>query len=92
MSDIQQSKSNLALPLKSVAAALLFSVILGPVGLLYASMLGGTLLTFLAFNVWTHAFNLNTIIALWLISCIWSVGAVNYYNKKLLRQKNRLTN
>lgn len=30
-----------ALPYKSVAAALLFSVILGPVGLLYASFWGG---------------------------------------------------
>jgi hypothetical protein len=88
MSNIQQPESNMMLPLKSVAGALLFSVLLGPVGLLYSSMIGGTLLTFLTFNVWTHEFNLNAIIALWLISCVWSVGAANYYNKKLLRKKS----
>jgi hypothetical protein len=88
MIDNQQPKSNRVLPLKSVAGALLFSVLLGPVGLLYTSMIGGALLTFLTFNVWTHAFNLNTVIALWLISCVWSVVSANFYNKKLLRQKS----
>jgi hypothetical protein len=72
------------LPLKSVAGALLFSVLLGPVGLLYASTLGGALMIFLTFTVVTHQFY-NSAVLLWLISCVWSVAAVNQYNKKVVR-------
>jgi hypothetical protein len=72
------------LPLKSVAGALLFSVLLGPVGLLYSSTLGGALLIFLTVLQVSNAFYRSAII-LWLISCIWSVVAVNRYNKKVLR-------
>ena len=72
------------LPLKSVAGALLFSVLLGPVGLLYASTLGGAILTFLMFTVATSAFWRSCAI-LWLVSCVWSVVAVNRYNKKIIR-------
>jgi ABC-type multidrug transport system permease subunit len=71
------------LPLKSVAGALLFSVLLGPVGLLYASTFGGSILLFLMFSLATSAFYRSFII-LWLVGCVWSVIAVNRYNKKIL--------
>ena len=89
MSQIQQQKPNLILPLKSVAGTLLFSVTLGPVGLLYASTIGGALMTFLMAVLLTN-FGLTSkvmpaIINLWLICCVWSVIAVNRYNKKMAR-------
>jgi hypothetical protein len=71
------------LPFKSVAGALLFTVLLGPVGLLYASTLGGAVLIFLTFALISSAFFRSAII-LWLLSCVWSVFAVNRYNKKIL--------
>jgi ABC-type multidrug transport system permease subunit len=83
ISETQQPKNSL--PLKSVAGALLFSVILGPVGLLYASTIGGAVMIFLSFTVISHQFYASAIL-LWLISCVWSVAAVNHYNKKNLRQ------
>ena len=89
MSHVQQQKPNIILPFKSVAGALLFSVVLGPVGLLYASAIGGALMTFLMVTVVTNL-GLGWAIApavanLWLISCVWSVVAVNRYNKKMAR-------
>jgi hypothetical protein len=84
MSEIQAHKSVL-LPLKSVAGALLFSVILGPVGLLYASVLGGVILIVLTLTAITGKFYTATAI-FWLISCVISVTAVNRYNKKIIRQ------
>jgi hypothetical protein len=73
-----------ALPFKSVAAALLFSVILGPVGLLYASFWGGFIMIILAIVIISLKLLFVTLL-LWLICCIWSVGAVESYNKKIIQ-------
>lgn len=70
-------------PFKSVAAALLFSVFFGPIGLLYGSFWGGFSLIFLALLTISNKFIFLTII-IWIICSIWSVGAVEAYNKKLL--------
>ncbi len=72
------------LPFKSLAGALLFSVFLGPVGLLYASSLGGIvmiILGLLAFGlqIW------RTFLLVWIGSCIWSVIAVNRFNNKIIQ-------
>ena len=58
---------------KSVAAALLFAVILGPVGLLYSSFWGGVIMIPLTVIVVCSKFAFPFVIA-WLISCIWAVG------------------
>lgn len=66
---------------KSVAGALLFSVILGPVGLLYASFWGGLFMIALSIFTISNQFYFVTFLV-WLTCCIWSVGAVESYNKK----------
>jgi hypothetical protein len=76
----------LNLPLKSVAVALLFSALLGPIGVLYSSMTGGIILILmglliLRMKLWGLA------IILWILCCIWGVAAANRYNKKIVRQK-----
>jgi hypothetical protein len=71
------------LPLKSVAGALLFSVVLGPIGLLYSTVIGGAVMIFLTFLMINNAYY-NSAVLLWLMSCVWSVAAVNRYNKKTL--------
>lgn len=77
-----------ALPFKSVAAALIFSVILGPVGLLYASYWGGFVMILIGIVVvGTKLF--FPILLTWLVSCIWAVGSVESYNQKLISSFNR---
>lgn len=73
------------LPLKSVSIALLFSVFLGPVGILYSSVIGGIIMIMLGFIIFSYKL-IVPIILVWLISCIWSVAATNHYNKRLLRE------
>lgn len=73
-------------PYKSVAAALLFSVILGPVGLLYASFWGGFAMIVVAIVVVNSKLFFPTLM-LWIICCIWSVGAVESYNRKILKDR-----
>lgn len=70
------------MPYKSVAVALLFSAFLGPIGVLYASTLGGVILIVVGFIVACMKLPVP-IILVWLISCIWGVAATNTYNKKV---------
>lgn len=72
------------LPLKSVAGALLFCVFLGPVGLLYSSLLGGIVMIVLGFVVACTKLMISLTVV-WLISCVWGVAAVNHYNKKIIQ-------
>jgi hypothetical protein len=78
------NKSSLQLPFKSVAGALCFSVFLGPVGLLYASTLGGIMMILLAF-VSISGKLFVTLSIVWLVCCVWSVIAVNRYNRNILK-------
>lgn len=71
------------LPLKNLATALLFSVFLGPVGLLYASTAGGITMIILGCIVASSLY-LVPMILVWLTSCVWSVIAVNRYNQRIL--------
>lgn len=79
-----QAHSALPLPYKSVAAALLFSVVLGPVGLLYASFWGGFTMIVVGIVVISNKF-IFPIILLWISCCVWGVGAVESYNRKIRR-------
>lgn len=80
---------NVHLPYKSAAIALLFSMLLGPIGLLYASFWGGFFMIMLGIIAATNTLYVPLIL-IWLASCIWSVGAVEVYNKKIYHhiQKN----
>lgn len=70
------------LPYKSVAAALIFCLFFGPVGLLYASFWGG--LSFIVLGaVIVHGKLFSLLVFLWVICCIWAVAAANSYNKKI---------
>lgn len=72
------------LPYKSVAVALLFCVALGPIGLLYASFWGGTIMLLLSIVVISMGKFLFVTLLLWLACCVWGVRAVESYNKKLM--------
>lgn len=83
MMDYTQQQLRPTLPLKSVAGALLFSALLGPIGALYATVLGGAsmmVLTFLAI----HGKFYTAAAIFWMTSCVWSVVAVNRYNRKIV--------
>lgn len=79
--------SRASLPFKNLAVALLFSVFLGPVGLLYSSTVGGVIMIILGV-IMVHGMLAIPIVMVWLASCVWSVVAVNRYNK-LLSVKQR---
>ena len=73
------------LPLKSIAIALIFCVLLGPLGILYSSVLGASIMLIIGFVVISHML-MVPIILLWVISCIWGVAAANRYNHKIIKK------
>jgi len=83
MNTSMHTAAALSLPYKSVAAALLFSILLGPLGLLYGTYWGGFLMIFVGLFVFNFKLYLPIILC-WLVCCIWNVGAVESYNKKIL--------
>lgn len=78
------STDNLRLPFKSVGGALLFTVLLGPLGLLYASQRGALLMLFLLLVAMSGQFKF-LILLVWVGSCVWSVSAVERFNRKNIK-------
>lgn len=72
-----------SLPYKSLAGALLFTVVLGPVGLLYATFWGGLAMIILGIAVITSKL-FFPILIFWVTCCVWAVAAVESYNKKIM--------
>lgn len=72
------------LPFKSVATALIFTVIMGPLGLLYSSFRGGIAMLLVGLVVLSNKF-VFPVIVLWVVCCVWSVKAVEKYNERLLK-------
>lgn len=73
------------LPFKSVAAGLLFSVLLGPVGLLYGSVAGGIVMIAIGFIV-LSAKLIVPILLYWSFCAVWCVSAVNRYNLRVIQK------
>lgn len=82
---MQEQKFKPTLPLKSVAGALLFSIFLGPIGLLYASTIGGVIMMVLGVVIFPTKLPFP-IALVWILSCVWSVAAVNRYNRKIIEK------
>ncbi len=78
------SVENIRLPFKSVGGALLFTVLLGPVGLLYASLRGALLMMCLLLIALSGSFKF-LILMVWVGSCVWSVSAVERFNRKNIK-------
>jgi len=79
-----QAKTYSNIPFKSVAIALIFSSLLGPIGLLYSSVLGGTIMILICWVVFNSKL-VNVIALAWAICSIWAVIATNRYNRKILK-------
>jgi hypothetical protein len=84
MADYTLTMQKRYLPFKSIAGALWLSVILGPIGLLYSSIIGGILLTAIALTAFKFNF-LFDLLLVWICSCVWGVWAANRYNRNLVK-------
>ncbi len=72
-------------PLRSPMAALLLAVFLGPIGLIYTSIIGAIILFFLLLVAY-GAHSVYALALIWLLSCFWSVMAANRYNRHMMKK------
>lgn len=77
------------MPFRSVAAALLLAIVFGPIGLFYASLIGGVVMTAFALVAVGTVMKMGSLLpiaTLWLVSILWAMIAVRYYNHQLLKR------
>lgn len=73
-----------SLPYKNVAVAIILCVVLGPVGLLYASFWGGVVMSLIGIIVVSNKFAFPIVLC-WMICCMWAVRSVEKYNRALFQ-------
>ncbi len=74
---------------KSVLAAFLLTFFFGPLGLLYASILGGIIMLVISAIVAFFTFGMGLIIT-YPICIIWAIISVNSFNAKQLKSAKEL--
>lgn len=89
-SDVQMNHSTTVVvtPTKSMGISIILTIILGPLGMLYSTILGGVIMSilFVVIGIVTLGFGL---IVLWPICVIWGALATNAYNQKILSGERR---
>lgn len=76
---------------KSAGVAILLTLLFGGLGLFYASILGGLVITGAQFvvvilGVFTAGIGMALLLPLQLVAMVWAVVAVNSHNKQLVRR------
>lgn len=71
-------------PTKSVGIAIILTILLGPFGMFYSTILGGIIMTLISAIVFFFTFGIG-VMFLWPIYIVWAALAAYYYNKRLLR-------
>lgn len=74
------------LPYKNLTTSLLFSIFLGPLGLLYATTRGGIMMLIIAFVVISCKLPVPIMI-MWVSCSVWSTLATNRYNHQLFKAR-----
>ena len=76
-------------PTKSVGAAVLLAILFGPLGMLYATVLGGIIMLIVSAAVALPTLGFGLLVTQ-PICVIWAAIATNGYNKRVLRKLTRL--
>lgn len=72
---------------KGQGIGLILTLLFGPLGLFYSSVIGGIIMTIIAIPVTIFTIGIGWL-AIVPICCIWSLIAVSSHNKKLYSGKN----
>jgi hypothetical protein len=86
-------QTGLMIPYRSVAGALIFTILCGPIGLFYASLLGGiamTSLSLVACGMVIAQQSPYPMATVWLLSIIWAMIEVRWYNGRMWKRAVKL--
>ncbi len=77
-----------SVPYKSVAAALVLAVILGPIGVFYSSFIGGIVMSIFGLVAIGTMASMNSplpMVTVCLFGIVWAMISVRFYNHKMLK-------
>lgn len=77
-----------SVPYKSVAAALVLAVLLGPIGVFYSSFFGGIVMSIfglVAIGTMASMHSPLPMVTVCLFGVVWAMIAVRFYNHKMLK-------
>jgi hypothetical protein len=80
----QGCHSVVTIPTKRMSSALLLTLIFGPIGMFYSTILGAIIMLALLLTIAISAFGIGLLLIIWLIQLIWTGIAVNSYNKRIM--------
>lgn len=73
---------------KSMGVAIILTVLFGPLGMLYSTILGGIIMLVIGVPLVLITFGLGIVIT-WPICIIWAAVATSSFNKKLLQGQRK---
>lgn len=76
-------------PYKSPAAALIFAIILGPLGVFYSTIIGGVVMTafgLVAIGIVVKMHSPLPMATIWLVGLFWSMVSLHFYNRRLFNR------
>jgi len=75
-------------PTKSVGISILLTILFGPLGMFYSTILGAIAMCIISLFVIASTFGLGLLIV-WPICIVWGAVATNSYNKEILSGARR---
>jgi hypothetical protein len=83
MAESNRSMTTVVTPTKSVGISIILTVLFGPLGMFYTTILGGVIMTIMTLVAFVVTLGFGAILT-WPICVIWGAIAAKSYNKGLL--------
>ena len=84
----QDPQMIITVPTKSVSISIILTVLFGPLGMFYSTIMGAIAICIISLFVIAFTFRFGFLI-IWPICIIWGVVATNLYNKEILSVAHR---
>jgi len=84
----QEPQRIVTVPTKSVGISILLTILFGPLGMFYSTILGAIIMCLISLFVSAFTLGLSLLI-IWPICITWGAVATNPYNKEILSGANR---
>lgn len=88
MSEKSEPQVVIAAPTKSMGISIILTILFGPLGMLYSTIIGGIVMFVLMAIIGFVTAGIGLIV-LWPICIIWAAVATNAHNKKLISGKKQ---
>lgn len=83
---MSSDRPTVVIPAKSAGVAILLTILLGPLGMLYSTIGGAIVMTLVALIVGIPTLGLGLLVV-WPVCIVWSAMAARGYNRRIMRRR-----